>query len=65
MRTYKTKLFTRRHYEWLTDMCITLNLNQKQVKALSEMLKQTNPEYKPDVFLITITNKRNKTSGGI
>jgi len=60
-----SNLFTKRHYEWLTDMCITLNLNQKQVKALSDMLIPTNPEYKQDVFLTTITNKRNQRSGGI
>ena len=60
-----SKLFTRRHYEWLTDMCIVLQLTQEQVKGLSDMLIHTNPEYKQDVFLITITNKRNQRSGGI
>ena len=58
-------LFTKRHYEWMVDMCIDLNLTQDQIQQLSEMLEGTNPEYDGYRFRTTITYKRNKTSGGI
>ena len=37
MREYKSNLFTRRHYEWLVNMCIELNLNNNQVHKLSDL----------------------------
>jgi len=58
-------LFTKRHYEWLVDMCIELNLNQRQIQRLSKMLERTNPNYDGYKFRTTITYRKNKTSGGI
>ena len=60
-----SNLFTRRHYEWMVDMCIELNLTQDQIQQLSKMLERTNPAYDGYKFRTTITYKRNKTSGGI
>ena len=65
MREYKSNLFSKRHYEWLVDMCIDLELTNNQVTELSSMLLETNPNYNRSKFVTTITNKRNKTSGGI
>tara|TARA_Y100001951_G_C11270657_1_gene258547 strand:- start:464 stop:658 length:195 start_codon:yes stop_codon:yes gene_type:complete len=60
-----SNLFTRRHYEWMVDMCIELNLTQDQIQQLSKMLERTNPAYDGYKFRTTITYRRNKTSGGI
>ncbi len=46
-------------------MCIDLELTNNQVTELSSMLLETNPNYNRSKFITTITNKRNKTSGGI
>ena len=51
MREYKSNLFTRRHYEWLVNMCIELNLNNNQVHKLSDLLLNTNPNYDANKFV--------------
>ena len=58
-------LFTKRHFEWMVDMCIDLDLTQDQIHQLSSMLESTNPAYDGYKFRTTITHRRNKFSGGI
>lgn len=58
-------LFTKRHFEWMVDMCIDLDLTQTQIQQLSTMLESTNPAYDGYKFRTTITYRRNKFSGGI
>lgn len=58
MREYKSNLFTRRHYEWLVDMCVDLELTNYQVYNLSKLLVGSNPNYNRSKFIETIQIKR-------
>ena len=58
MREYKSDLFTRRHYEWLVDMCVELELNHNQVNKLSKLLIGSNPNYNRSKFIETTQLKR-------
>ena len=60
-----SSLFTKRHYDWMVDMCIELNLTQDQIQQLSKMLEKTNTAYDGYKFRTSITYRRNRTSGGI
>ncbi len=60
MREYKSSLFTRRHYEWLVDMCIELNLHNNQVHKLSDLLLNTNPNYDASRFVYAWGKKSNE-----
>lgn len=60
MREYKSNLFTRRHYEWLVNMCIELNLNNNQVHKLSDLLLNTNPNYDANKFVYAWGRKSNE-----
>ncbi len=60
MREYKSNLFTRRHYEWLVDMCIKLDLNNIQVHKLSNLLESTNPNYDANKFVYAWGKKSNE-----
>ena len=60
-----SNLFTKRHFEWMVDMCLDLELTTNQVNQLSNMLLATNPNYNRSKFITTVTLKRNQTSGGI
>ena len=61
----KSNLYTRRHYNWLVDMALELDLTHEQCRKLAEMLEGTNPKYDRLKFITTITTSRNKRSGGI
>ena len=60
MREYKSNLFTRRHYEWLVNMCIEVNLNNNQVHKLSDLLLNTNPNYDANKFVYVWGEKSNE-----
>ena len=49
-----SNLFTKRHFEWMVDMCLELELNDSQVLQLSNMLLTTNPNYNRDKFVRTV-----------
>ena len=61
----KSNLFTRRHYNWLVDMALDLELTHEQCRELADMLEGTNRKYDRLKFITTITSSRNKRSGGI
>tara|TARA_B100000214_G_C23858812_1_gene577052 strand:- start:475 stop:777 length:303 start_codon:yes stop_codon:yes gene_type:complete len=61
----KSNLFTKRHYNWLVDMALGLDLTHEQCRELAQMLEGTNPKYDKLKFITTITTLRNKRSGGI
>jgi len=60
-----SNLFTKRHYEWLVDMALSLELTQEQCRELADMLEESNPKYDKAKFITTIVHTRNKRSGGI
>jgi|8_EtaG_2_1085327.scaffolds.fasta_scaffold359853_2 hypothetical protein len=53
-------LFTRRHYKWLVDMCIDLNLSNIQVHKLSNLLEETNSNYDANKFVYSWGKKSNE-----
>jgi|TARA_B100000035_G_scaffold76112_1_gene63377 hypothetical protein len=58
-------LFTRKHYQWLAENAVNIDLNKKQIDRLIEELVKTNPNFKPSTFRSAITIYRNASSGGI
>ena len=63
--SYKTTLFTKRHYEWLVGMAIETSMTREQCDKLSLMLEGTNDNYDATRFRTTMTLTRNKSCGGI
>lgn len=61
----KSNLFTQRHYYWLVEMALSLELTQEQCRELADMLEETNPKYNKALFITTIVHLRNNRSGGI
>lgn len=58
-------LFTRKHFQWLAENAVNIDLNKEQINRLIEELVKTNPNFKPSAFRSAITIYRNQSAGGI
>jgi len=63
--SYKTTLFTKRHFEWMVNMALHTSMTKAQCDKLSHLLEGTNENYDASRFRSTLTLTRNKNSGGI
>ena len=63
--SYKTTLFTKRHFEWMVNMALHTSMTKAQCDKLSLLLEGTNDNYDASRFRSTLTLTRNKNSGGI
>jgi len=60
-----TVLFTRRHYIWLVEMAIALDLTDTQKKELIIRLHGTNPNFNATRFNVELVKLYNQYAGGI
>lgn len=63
--SYKSTLFTKRHFEWMVNMALHTSMTKAQCDKLSLLLEGTNENYDASRFRSTLTLTRNKNSGGI